>query len=292
MRCLSTSKAIGVDKISVKILKISASAISPSLADIFSYAIINSSFPNDCKIARVLPLYKNGPRNLPGNYRPISILPVISKVFERILYIQLYQYLTANQLLSKHQFGFRQHHTTTYALLDSTNIWYVNMDWKMFNLVVFLDLKKALDTVNHEILLRKLEHYGTTGRALSLIQSYLMNHKQRCQLNNVISSENSIACEIPQGSTLGPLFFLLYIKDLPECLENSKSRLFADDTNLTASGDEFETTMNWDLMCVKEWLQANKLSLNLAKTEFLLIGSRYNLQNKIHNLMSLLIINL
>ena len=278
---LSLAKATGIDNISGKILKVAALAISPSLTYIINHAIISCCFPDDWKVARVLPFHKKGPRNLPDNYRPISILPAISKIIERILYDQLYDYLSANDILCERQFGFRRLHSTASALLDGTNSWYLNMDRKMFNLVVFLDLKKAFDTVNHEILLRKMEIYGVTGNALNLMKSYLTDRKQICQLNGVSSTENQIGCGIPQGSILGPLFFLLYINDLPECLRQTTPRLFADDTNLTATGktvEEAERAMNGDLEYVKNWLLANKLSLNVAKTEFLLIGSHYNIR--------------
>ena len=144
------------------------------------------------------------------NYRPISVLPAISKIMERILYDKLYKYFTENKILSKKQFWFRLFHSTATALLVCTNNWYINMDRKMFNLVVFIDLKKAFGTVNHKILLKKLELYGVKGDALSLIESYLTDRIQKCQVNEVVSSEQSVTCEIPQGSILGPLLFLLY----------------------------------------------------------------------------------
>ena len=141
---LSTNKATGIDKISCKIIKIAAPAISDSLTFIFNQAITLSSFPDEWKMARVTPLYKNGQRNIPGNYRPISVLPAISKIMERILYNQLYNYLTKFELLSNSQFGFRKSHSTATALLDCTNEWYVNLDRKLFNLIVFIDLKKSI----------------------------------------------------------------------------------------------------------------------------------------------------
>ena len=279
---LSSNKATGVDKISSKIIKIAAPAISDSLTYIFNQAITLSLFPHEWKTARVIPLYKNGQRNLPGNYRPISVLPVISKIMERILYDQLYNYLTKFELLSDSQFGFRKFHSTATALLDCTNDWYMNLDRKMFNLVVLIDLKKAFDTVDHQILLKKLELYGIKGHALSFLESYLANRNQKCQIQGSVSSEKLIKCGVPHGSILGPLFFLFYINDLPQCLDKTKPRLFADDTNLTVSGDsitDLETAVNSDLEKLRKWLIANKLSLNVAKTEFMLIGSKQMIKN-------------
>ena len=139
----------------------------------------------------------------------------------------------------------------------------------MFNLVVVIDLKKAFDTVDHQILLSKLELYGIKGQAINLLKSYLTNRKQRCQIRNSFSSERLIKCGVPQGSILGPLLFLLYINDLPHCLSKTKPRLFADDTNLTASANsmtDLEAAVNSDLENLRKWLIANKLSLNVAKT--------------------------
>ena len=279
---LSSNKATGVDKISSKIIKIAAPAISDSLTYIFNQAITLSLFPHEWKTARVIPLYKNGQRNLPGNYRPISVLPVISKIMERILYDQLYNYLTKFELLSDSQFGFRKFLSTATALLNCTNDWYMNLDRKMFNIVVLIDLKKAFDTVDHQILLKKIELYGIKGQALSFLESYLSNRNQKCQIQGSVSSEKLIKCGVPQGSILGPLFFLLYINDLPQCLDKTKPRLFADDTNLTVSGDsitDLETAVNSDLEKLRKWLIANKLSLNVAKTEFMLIGSKQMIKN-------------
>ena len=274
---ISSNKATGIDKISCKIIKLAAPVISDSLTLILNQCMTLSCFPDEWKTAKVVPLYKNGQRNIPGNYRPISVLPMISKIMERILYNQLYSYLTKFELLSDSQYGFRKFHSTASALLDCTNDWYINLDRNMFNLVVLIDLKKAFDTVDHQILLRKLELYGIKGQALSLLKSYLTNRNKKCQIQNSFSSERLITCGVPQGSILGPLFFLLYINDLPRCLNKTKPRMFADDTNLTASGDSVrivQAAVNSDLENLRKWLIASKLSLNVAKTEFMLIGSK------------------
>ena len=217
-----------------------------------------------------------------NNYRPISILPIVSKVFEKVLYGQLYDYFVVNNLLSQNQFGFRQFHSTASALLDSTNEWFINMDRGQFNIAVFLDLQKAFDTINHNLLIKKLDLYGLQKPALNLLGSYLENRFQMCTVNGVLSKKNLVTCGIPQGSILGPLLFLIYINDLPTSLEHSSSRMFADDTTLTVSGKslhDVEVAINHDLSNVNQWLCANKLSLNLVKTEYILIGSRHNINN-------------
>ena len=285
LRSLNPCKSTGIDKIPAKIIRIAAPVIAESLTKIFNTAICSETVPFDWKVARVIPLHKSGPRNLFNNYRPVSILSVISKVFEKLLYEQLYDYFISNNLLSDRQFGFRQFHSTVSTLLDSTNEWFINMDRGKINIAVFLDLQKAFDTINHDILLKKLERYGMGSAVLNLLRNYLTDRTQMCSVNGVLSGSKTVMCGIPQCSILGPLLFLIYINDLPGSLEFSSARMFADDTTLTVSGEsvlDAEVAINHDLANIKKWLAANKLSLNLVKTEYLLIGSRHNINNLFH----------
>ena len=145
------------------------------------------------------------------------------------IYTQLHNYLTTNKLVSEHQFGLRKHHSTATAQLDCTNNWYVNMDGTLLNLVVLIDLKKAFDTVDDQILFDKMELYGIKGNALLFLKSYLSERSQICQVNCYLSSGRGLKYGVPQGSILGPLFYLIYINDLQECLNKTYARLFADD---------------------------------------------------------------
>ena len=235
-------------------------------------SIATDRFPMEWKVARVTPIKKKGQRTMLDNYIPISILPVVSKLVERILYDQMCDYLKKQNILSERQFGFRQFHSTTTTILDCTNEWYINMDRGLYNIVVLLDLKKAFDTVNHDIIFRKFERYGFGNKALDLLSNYLTNRTQGCQLNRMLSDQRGITCGIPQGSIIGPLLFIIYINDLPNCLIHTTPRMFADDTSLTAVGKiliEAEEIANKDLKNVKMWLSSNKLSLNIAKTEYI-----------------------
>ena len=223
------------------------------------------------------PLFKKGKQNNLDNYRPISILPAISKVFERLMYDQLYGYLSSNNILSDYQFGFRKNYSTTSALIEATNSWFVDTDRGLLNIVVILDFKKAFDTVNHSILLDKLQAIGIHGASHRLLHSYLTNRTQRCLANGFLSDDCRVTCGVPQGSILGPLLFLIFINDLPNCLIHSTPRHFADDTHISVSGknlDVIELLVNTELNSLSTWLVANKLSLNVAKTEFMLVGSR------------------
>ena len=168
-----------------------------------------------------------------SHYCPISVISAIAKVFERIVYNQLSSYLSENNILSKYQSGFRSFHSTVTALLEATDNWAFNIDRGYVNAVVFLDLKKAFDTVNHSILLSKLYSYGVKGIAYELFSSYLENRTQKCAVNGVLSKSRTLTCGIPQRTILGPLLLFLYINDLPNCLSNSQPRMYADDTHLT-----------------------------------------------------------
>jgi len=223
---------------------------------------------------------KSGKRDECSNYRPISILSPISKIFEKLVFEQLSRYLTTNKILTDYQSGFRKGFSTCFSLLRTTNEWLVNMDKGLINGVVFLDLKKAFDTVDHDILIKKLEFYGIKNNTLRWFISYLCHRKQVCKVGMSVSNSENIKTGVPQGSNLGPLLFLLYINDLPKCLDSSVPALFADDTNLTISGataTEIQDNLEIELNKVHTWLLANKLTLNAEKTEFMLIGSRQRL---------------
>ena len=163
------------------------------------------------KCAKVIPLFKKGERAALDNYRPISIIPVIAKVFEKIVFQQVYSFLDDNKLLSNCQSGFRGLHSTVTALLEATNSWPYNIDRGNVNSLVFLDLKKAFDTVHHEILLSKLNTYGIGGAAGVWFKSYLSDRIQKCRVNGRLSNCCPLLCGLPQGTILGPLLFLIYI---------------------------------------------------------------------------------
>jgi len=283
LRTLKNSKSTGLDKLPAKMLKIAANTIAPSLAYIFNLSLTTGIYIDDWKNARVTPIFKSENRRLCENYRPISILPIVSKVFEREVFKQVYTFLTDNNLLSKFQSGFRPKHSTLTALIQMCDQWMHDMDDGKLTGVLFLDIKKAFDSINHEILLQKMKHYyGIKDIQLEWFQSYLTNRKQQCLVNNCLSSSKTIVCGIPQGSILGPLLFLLYINDLPDCLKSTTPCMYADDTQFSSAShdiDELITNLNSDLTNVRKWLNTNKLQMHPSKTKLMFIGSQHNINN-------------
>ena len=226
---LKNGKATGIHNIPNKSLKLSKDIIAPFLTAIFNACIKEIIFINDFETGKVSPIFKPGRKDLPGNYRPITILPTIELVFEGILYEQIYSFLTTNNFLSQRQWSFRSLHSTVLALNDCTNEWLLNIDQGGINAVFFQDIKMA---IKNEVPLTKLQCYGIRGQELELFTSYLSERIQCCNVNEKTSGHREITCSVPQGSVLGPLLFILYINDLPAFIPNAKIRRYADDTHL------------------------------------------------------------
>ena len=236
---------------SVRALKLIKHQIAPVLALLFNDCMHCGVFPDELKIARVLPLYKGGKTHIMSNYRPISILPIFSKIFEKLIYSRLHDFLEKNNILYKKQFGFRRNHSTTHALHLAISSVTKALDNNYKSMGIFIDFSKAFDTINHSILLKKLEHYGIRNQALLLLTNYLSNRYQYVVCDENKSTTLPILSGVPQGSVLGPLLFILYVNDIiyctcfckgqqcdpkDKCLDLATFILFADVTNIFVSG--------------------------------------------------------
>jgi hypothetical protein len=218
-------------------LKDAASTLAEPLSFIINLSLRTSSVPLDWKSAKIIPLHKSGDTTLESNYRPISILPVVSKILEKAVHHQLLHYLEFDKLLSKNQFGYRKRRSTELATILLTDSIRKCVDNGDLVVALFIDLFKAFDTLSHTVLPLKLKSYCIKGIALNWFTDYLFNRKQFCflALGNVEPDYQHLVCGVPQGSTLGPILFLLYFNDFEDCLIHSKVIQFADDTLLFVS---------------------------------------------------------
>ena len=279
---LDVHKSSGLDGISPSILKISAYVIYESLTHIYNLSLCTGTFPSKLKMARVTPLFKAGDSSNMNNYRPISVLPVLSKLFEKMVYSQIYEYLTKFNLIHANQSGFRSKHSCVTALTKIVDELLKEIDQGYYSGVLFLDFKKAFDMVNHAILVSKLQSYKLDNLALKWFDSYLSERSQKVVLNNYESNAQAVHYGIPQGSILGPLLFLLYINDLPLYLDNSTSDLYADDTTIhcsSSSVSNINMKLNNDMKKIHDWCNDNDMVINTEKSKSMIVGSCHKLQN-------------
>ena len=278
---LGSRKSAGRDNIKADLIKCVANEIVKPLAIIFNMSLSNGIVPDELKIAKVVPIYKKENPEIFGNYRPVSVLPCISKILERIVYNRSYDFLSKNELLYKKQYGFRTNHSTYMAVVDFINDVSKAIDDGMNTVGIFMDLSKAFDTIDHNILLAKLYHYGFRGVSQKWFENYLTCRKQFVSYNSGKSGNEDIKCGVPQGSILGPLLFILYMNDICYTSKLLKTILFADDTTCFYSHKNVKTceTVNSELKEVCNWFKANKLSLNAKKTNLMFLGTRFQSKN-------------
>ncbi len=275
---LAPKSSSGFDGLSTKFVKNLKNYLLQPITLIVNQMINTGLFPDKLKIAKINPIYKKDDETLFTNYRPISLLPAISKIFEKVLFKQMYDYFQQKKLFYNAQYGFRTGHSPEYAAFELVDRIMTNLDRKNTPIGIFIDLSKAFDTIDHKILVDKLRYYGFTDKAADLIENYLSNHQQYVQMDDVISNLCQVTTGIPQGSILGPLLFIIYMNDIAQASDLFEFILYADDTSLTTSIEivlkkntvtSLQDSINHELHKLSIWLKLNKLSLNIQKTKFM-----------------------
>lgn len=278
IRGLDDSSSPGISGIPVVLLKACAKHIAPFLCQLFNECVRQSRFPDEFKFALVSPLFKNkGTAQDMNNYRGISVLPPIGKLFEKILAEQLRIYFEVNGLLFNGQHGFRESHSCETALHEIISACLANMDKKLINILLFIDFKKAFDLVKPKLLFVKLLNYGLTNEAIKLLINYFERRMQSVKISRHNSEPTTINLGVPQGSVLGPLLFIIYINDLPFFLDSILTKLFADDTTLHFSDNDVDSVVSrckTGIFAIMEWCKYNYLYINWSKTNVMFITNK------------------
>ena len=272
-------KTGGIDKINMKVIKKLSNLIAYPLQHIFNLCILYEKWPDCLKQAEIIPIYKNGDKHYTTNYRPISLISNIAKIFEKLIHIRIVKFLTKFKILSDGQFGFRKNIGTKEVLAKITNILFNKIDNGLPTIVTYLDLAKAFDTINYNILFHKLISYGLRGKILGLLRNYLSDRKQKLIVNETDSSLTEVTIGVPEGTILGPLLFIIYINDIFNVLPINSIISYADDTAIIVSEKSWSLArdkMVQYLSLAYKWLNANQLSLNIDKTVFVTYGAYQN----------------
>ena len=272
------NKSPGHDNITNMVVKKVAPEISKPLCMIFNCSFNTGVVPEQLKIAKVIPIYKKENAEVLSNYRPVSVLPCFAKILERLMFNRCMDYIDKNDILNEKQFGFRSNHSTNMAIIELVDKVTKAVEKNESTLGIFLDLSKAFDTIDHDILLYKLEYYGFRGIVLDWFISYLKNRKQFVRYQSCDSEYKNIKCGVPQGSILGPLLFILYVNDITTTTSLLEIILFADDTTLLYSHPDISSKVNLinnELREISNWFKANKLSVNASKTNYMMLGTSH-----------------
>ena len=275
---LKTKSSCGDDGLSTKLLKEIKNEICSSITLIVNQMITTGIFPDSLKIAQIIPIFKKGDIEIIENYRPISILPAISKIFEKILSLQIHEYFQSKHLYYEYQYGFIKNRSTEQAALELIDRVITEIDKGEIPFNIYIDLSKAFDTLDHAILMDKLYYYGVQGTSLDLLRNYLVKRKQYVHIGEVKSDITYLSTGVPQGSILGPLLFIIYINDIAKCSNLLHTIIYADDTTLMGNISTFELrngrtldeNINFELLKLTDWLKVNKLSLNANKTKLMI----------------------
>ena len=275
---LKPKRSAGPDNISTKLLKEIIPIILIPLCHLFNLSLQTGYIPIQLKSAKVIPIFKSGDKHDFNNYRPISLLSSLSKLLEKIVASQMLGFLNKFKYFYKHQYGFRKRHNTSHPIIHFLDKIYdsLNKNNPEYTLSVFIDLKKAFDTVDHKILIQKMDHYGFHGMSKTWFENYLTDRVQFVSINGKNSLPQKINCGVPQGSVLGPLLFLIFINDLPSSTK-FLTLLFADDTTFQMSSTNLQSLFslaNIELRKAAIWFQTNKLTLNVSKTKYMLFRTK------------------
>ena len=246
-----------------------------ALAGVINKSFQQGIFPEQLKVAKVTPIYKEGPKSDVTNYRPISLLSSLSKIYEKLMHVRILNFLDSNNSLFDMQYGFRPGRSCEHAILNAQNTLLENLNKRQISILLLIDFSKAFDMVDHGLLINKLNHYGIRGPALNWLKSYLSYRKQYVSVNNSDSGILDIAYGVPQGSILGPLLFIIYINDIPEIASFAKFILYADDANIIITADSIDKAYDQLLSLTTnlvKWVHCNGLALNLKKTKYMIFS--------------------